>query len=171
MDFEGLRGSWAGLTWARKTRPRLHRRRDRRQGHDLRRADGEEDLASVAPDRAREGQFAHRRSREAGGRAERETGRPAAARLRHQRPVSPGQGALAVRRRLDDRLLRRCLRRYVVFGDAAGSVRALRIANGSIAWEFKTDDPVYSTPTSPADGLSSAARMGRSTHWTRGLDH
>ncbi|HSA96426.1 MAG TPA: PQQ-binding-like beta-propeller repeat protein [Acidobacteriota bacterium] len=34
----------------------------------------------------------------------------------------------------------------VVFGDASGSVRALRIADGSIAWEFKTDEPVYSTP-------------------------
>jgi outer membrane protein assembly factor BamB len=34
----------------------------------------------------------------------------------------------------------------VVFGDASGSVRALRIADGSIAWEYKTDDPVYSTP-------------------------
>jgi len=34
----------------------------------------------------------------------------------------------------------------VVFGDASGSVRALRITDGSIAWEFKTDDPVYSTP-------------------------
>jgi outer membrane protein assembly factor BamB len=34
----------------------------------------------------------------------------------------------------------------VVFGDASGSVRALRAADGSIAWEYKTDDPVYSTP-------------------------
>lgn len=34
----------------------------------------------------------------------------------------------------------------VVFGDASGAVRALRIADGSIAWEFKTDEPVYSTP-------------------------
>jgi outer membrane protein assembly factor BamB len=34
----------------------------------------------------------------------------------------------------------------VIFGDASGSVRALRIADGSIAWEFKTDDPIYSTP-------------------------
>ena len=34
----------------------------------------------------------------------------------------------------------------VVFGDASGSVRAVRIADGSIAWEYKTDDPVYSTP-------------------------
>ena len=34
----------------------------------------------------------------------------------------------------------------VVFGDASGSVRAVRIADGSIAWEFKTDEPVYSTP-------------------------
>jgi outer membrane protein assembly factor BamB len=34
----------------------------------------------------------------------------------------------------------------VVFGDASGAVRALRIADGSIAWEFKTDDPIYSTP-------------------------
>ncbi|HMA53674.1 MAG TPA: PQQ-binding-like beta-propeller repeat protein, partial [Acidobacteriota bacterium] len=34
----------------------------------------------------------------------------------------------------------------VVFGDASGAVRALRVANGSIAWEFKTDDPIYSTP-------------------------
>lgn len=34
----------------------------------------------------------------------------------------------------------------VVFGDASGTVRALRISDGSIAWEFKTDEPVYSTP-------------------------
>ena len=34
----------------------------------------------------------------------------------------------------------------LVFGDASGTVRALRIADGSIAWEYKTDDPVYSTP-------------------------
>ncbi len=34
----------------------------------------------------------------------------------------------------------------VVFGDASGAVRALRVADGSIAWEYKTDDPVYSTP-------------------------
>ncbi len=34
----------------------------------------------------------------------------------------------------------------VVFGDASGKVRALRVADGSIAWEFETDDPVYSTP-------------------------
>ncbi len=34
----------------------------------------------------------------------------------------------------------------VVFADASGSVRALRVADGSIAWEFKTDDPIYSTP-------------------------
>jgi outer membrane protein assembly factor BamB/predicted phosphodiesterase len=34
----------------------------------------------------------------------------------------------------------------LVFGDASGAVRALRIADGSIAWEYKTDDPVYSTP-------------------------
>jgi outer membrane protein assembly factor BamB len=34
----------------------------------------------------------------------------------------------------------------VVFGDASGSVRAVRIADGSIAWEYKTDDPVFSTP-------------------------
>ena len=34
----------------------------------------------------------------------------------------------------------------VVFGDASGKVRALRVADGSIAWEFATDDPVYSTP-------------------------
>ena len=34
----------------------------------------------------------------------------------------------------------------VVFGDASGTVRALRVADGSIAWEFGTDDPIYSTP-------------------------
>ena len=34
----------------------------------------------------------------------------------------------------------------VVVGDASGSVRALRITNGSVVWEYKTDDPVYSTP-------------------------
>ena len=34
----------------------------------------------------------------------------------------------------------------LVFGDASGTVRALRIADGTIVWEFKTDDPVYSTP-------------------------
>ena len=34
----------------------------------------------------------------------------------------------------------------IAFGDASGSVKALRIADGSIAWEFKTDDPIYSTP-------------------------
>jgi outer membrane protein assembly factor BamB len=34
----------------------------------------------------------------------------------------------------------------VVFGDASGAIRALRAADGSIAWEYKTDDPVYSTP-------------------------
>jgi outer membrane protein assembly factor BamB len=34
----------------------------------------------------------------------------------------------------------------VVFGDASGSVRAVRIADGSIAWEYKTNDPVYSAP-------------------------
>jgi len=34
----------------------------------------------------------------------------------------------------------------VVFADASGSVRALRVADGSIAWEFKTQDPIYSTP-------------------------
>jgi outer membrane protein assembly factor BamB len=34
----------------------------------------------------------------------------------------------------------------LVFGDASGVVRALRIADGSIVWEYKTDDPVYSTP-------------------------
>jgi outer membrane protein assembly factor BamB/3',5'-cyclic AMP phosphodiesterase CpdA len=34
----------------------------------------------------------------------------------------------------------------VVFGDASGTVRALRIADGSLAWEFHTDGPVYSTP-------------------------
>jgi outer membrane protein assembly factor BamB len=34
----------------------------------------------------------------------------------------------------------------VVFGDASGSVRALRVRDGSIAWEFRTTDPVYSTP-------------------------
>jgi len=34
----------------------------------------------------------------------------------------------------------------VIFADALGSVRALRIADGSIAWEFKTYDPIYSTP-------------------------
>jgi outer membrane protein assembly factor BamB len=34
----------------------------------------------------------------------------------------------------------------VVFGDGSGAVRALRVADGSIAWEFKTDDPIYSTP-------------------------
>lgn len=34
----------------------------------------------------------------------------------------------------------------VVFGDASGKVRALRVADGSIAWEFVTDDPIYSTP-------------------------
>lgn len=38
----------------------------------------------------------------------------------------------------------------VVVGDASGSVRALRIADGSIAWELKTDDPVYSTPAAGA---------------------
>jgi len=30
-------------------------------------------------------------------------------------------------------------------------VRALRIADGSIAWEFKTDEPVYSTPAFSGD--------------------
>jgi len=39
----------------------------------------------------------------------------------------------------------------VVFGDASGTVRALRIADGSIAWEFKTDEPVYSTPAFGGD--------------------
>jgi outer membrane protein assembly factor BamB len=34
----------------------------------------------------------------------------------------------------------------VVFGDASGSVKALRISDGTIAWEFKTYDPIYSTP-------------------------
>jgi outer membrane protein assembly factor BamB/predicted phosphodiesterase len=34
----------------------------------------------------------------------------------------------------------------VILGDASGSVKALRVADGSIAWEFKTLDPVYSTP-------------------------
>jgi outer membrane protein assembly factor BamB len=34
----------------------------------------------------------------------------------------------------------------VVFGDASGAIRALRATDGSIAWEHKTDDPVYSTP-------------------------
>lgn len=34
----------------------------------------------------------------------------------------------------------------VVFADASGSVRALRVSDGSIAWEFKTDDPIFSTP-------------------------
>ncbi len=34
----------------------------------------------------------------------------------------------------------------VVFADSSGSVRALRISDGSIAWEFKTADPIYSTP-------------------------
>jgi outer membrane protein assembly factor BamB len=34
----------------------------------------------------------------------------------------------------------------VVFADGSGSVRALRVSDGSLAWEFKTDDPIYSTP-------------------------
>ena len=34
----------------------------------------------------------------------------------------------------------------VIFADASGSVRALRVSDGSIAWEFKTADPIYSTP-------------------------
>jgi outer membrane protein assembly factor BamB len=34
----------------------------------------------------------------------------------------------------------------VVAADASGSVRALRIKDGSVAWEFKTNDPIYTTP-------------------------
>ncbi|HOW85677.1 MAG TPA: PQQ-binding-like beta-propeller repeat protein [Candidatus Aminicenantes bacterium] len=34
----------------------------------------------------------------------------------------------------------------VIFADASGSVRALRVSDGSIVWEFKTDDPIFSTP-------------------------
>jgi outer membrane protein assembly factor BamB len=34
----------------------------------------------------------------------------------------------------------------VIVADASGSVRSLRIADGSIAWEFRTNDPIYSTP-------------------------
>lgn len=34
----------------------------------------------------------------------------------------------------------------VVVGDASGTVRALRIGDGSVAWEFKSGGPVYSTP-------------------------
>ena len=41
--------------------------------------------------------------------------------------------------------------RTVVFGDASGSVRALRVADGSIAWEYKTGEPVYSTPEAAGD--------------------
>jgi outer membrane protein assembly factor BamB len=39
----------------------------------------------------------------------------------------------------------------VVFADASGTVRALRISDGSIAWEYKTDDPIYSTPAVGGD--------------------
>ncbi len=34
----------------------------------------------------------------------------------------------------------------VVFADASGAVRALRVSDGSIAWELQTHDPIYSTP-------------------------
>jgi outer membrane protein assembly factor BamB len=34
----------------------------------------------------------------------------------------------------------------VIFADGSGSVRALRVSDGSLAWEFKTDDPIYSAP-------------------------
>jgi len=34
----------------------------------------------------------------------------------------------------------------IVVGDASGVVRALRIADGSVAWELKSKGPVYSTP-------------------------
>jgi outer membrane protein assembly factor BamB len=34
----------------------------------------------------------------------------------------------------------------VIVGDAAGAVRALRVADGSVAWEVKSKGPVYSTP-------------------------
>jgi outer membrane protein assembly factor BamB len=34
----------------------------------------------------------------------------------------------------------------VIVGDASGTVRALRVTDGSVAWEFRSGGPVYSTP-------------------------
>lgn len=34
----------------------------------------------------------------------------------------------------------------VIVGDASGAVRALRVADGSVAWKFHSGGPVYSTP-------------------------
>jgi len=54
----------------------------------------------------------------------------------------------------------------VVVGDASGTVRALRAADGSIAWELKTDEPIYSTP----DVAAGRIVFGGTDGWIYGLD-